>query len=48
MVYLFAALYLVAGLFAAALRGTQPGFHGVPAPAADAPAAPAPVAATTN
>lgn len=48
MVYLFAALYLVAGLFAAALRGTQPGFHGVPVPAADAPAAPAPVAATTN
>ena len=49
MVYLFAALYLVAGLFALALRGTQPGFDGVPATVADNPAATArPLAAATN
>ena len=30
MVYLFAALYLVAALMSHALRGTQPGFNGVP------------------
>ncbi|GAA3327297.1 MFS transporter [Paeniglutamicibacter sulfureus] len=33
MVYLFAALYLVAALMSHALRGTQPGFNGVPLPA---------------
>ncbi|MCW4466054.1 MFS transporter [Glutamicibacter sp. MNS18] len=32
MVYLFAALYLVAALMSHALRGTQPGFAGVPLP----------------
>jgi len=30
LVTLFAALYLVAAVMAATLRGTQPGFHGVP------------------
>ena len=30
LVVLFAALYLVAALMASVLRGTQPGFHGVP------------------
>ncbi|PQZ98882.1 MFS transporter [Arthrobacter sp. MYb224] len=33
MVYLFAALYLVAALMSHLLRGTQPGFNGVPTPA---------------
>ncbi|WP_404288625.1 MFS transporter [Glutamicibacter arilaitensis] len=33
MVYLFAALYLVAALMSHSLRGTQPGFNGVPTPA---------------
>ncbi|MFL4474298.1 MFS transporter [Paeniglutamicibacter sp. MACA_103] len=32
MVYLFAALYLVAAVMSHALRGTQPGFNGVPLP----------------
>ncbi|TFD67618.1 MFS transporter [Cryobacterium sp. Hb1] len=31
LVVLFAALYLVAAVMASVLRGTQPGFHGVPA-----------------
>ena len=35
MVYLFAALYLVAALMSRSLRGTQPGFNGVPVPAAE-------------
>ncbi|WP_411730671.1 MFS transporter [Paeniglutamicibacter sp.] len=35
MVYLFAILYLVAALMSHALRGTQPGFNGVPLPAAE-------------
>ena len=29
MVFLFAALYLIAAVMSHALRGTQPGFHGV-------------------
>jgi len=33
MVFLFAALYLVAAIMSHALRGTQPGFHGVQQPA---------------
>lgn len=32
MVYLFAALYLLAALMSHSLRGTQPGFNGVPTP----------------
>lgn len=35
MVYLFAALYLVAALMSHSLRGTQPGFNGVSAPATE-------------
>jgi MFS family permease len=39
LVTLFAALYLVAAVMSATLRGTQPGFHGVPTgPAAMEPA----------
>lgn len=37
MVYLFSALYVVAGIFTYALRGAQPGFDGVPALADDEP-----------
>lgn len=31
MVFLFAGLYLIAAIMSHALRGTQPGFHGVAA-----------------